>query len=271
MEYIIYSDESISKGEIFSDFFGGTLVRVMDLHEVASALNVKKQELNLMGEIKWVKVSVNYLEKYKIMMNLFFQFIKQGKVKLRIMFRETAMSPTHLDREHISKKYNLLYYQFIKHAFGLIHHDYDKDVYLKLYFDKLPVSSDEKDAFKSHLLYLQHLRPFRKAKIHIRPDDIAEIDSKKHSILQCMDIILGAMAFRLNNKHLEIPKGATEPGKKTKAKEVLFDHILKLIREANGDPYFDISKTTMFSTQKDYWTTSYRHWRFIAAEFRQNK
>ncbi len=26
MEYIIYSDESVSKGEIFSDFFGGALV-----------------------------------------------------------------------------------------------------------------------------------------------------------------------------------------------------------------------------------------------------
>ncbi len=134
MEYIIYSDESISRGDYFSDFFGGVLVRSRDIYEVTKAIEAKKQELNFLGEIKWVKVSVNYLEKYKEMMDLFFSFIKQGKLKLRIMFRDTNQVPTNLDRDHIANRYNLLYYQFIKHAFGLIHHcDSPKeDTYLKL-------------------------------------------------------------------------------------------------------------------------------------------
>ena len=55
--------------------------------------------------------------------------------------------------------------------------------------------------------------------ILIRPDDIAEIDSHKHGIHHCMGIVLEAMSFHLNNKHLVIPPGATEPGHKTKAKE----------------------------------------------------
>ena len=120
MEYIIYSDESISRGEYFSDFFGGVLVRSRDIYEVTTAIEAKKQELNLLGEIKWVKVSVNYLEKYKEMMDLFFSFIKQDKLKLRIMFRDTNQVPSNLDRDHIANRYNLLYYQFIKHTFGLI-------------------------------------------------------------------------------------------------------------------------------------------------------
>ena len=74
MEYIIYSDESVSKGEYFSDFFGGALVTNTNFNEVNSALEAKKKELNLTGEIKWTKTSVAYLEKYKQMMDLFFWY-----------------------------------------------------------------------------------------------------------------------------------------------------------------------------------------------------
>lgn len=79
----------------------------------------------------------------------------------------------------------------------MVYHDgpADEPVYLKLYFDKMPVSIPENDAFKAHIAYLQNLWQFRKARIIIRHDDIAEIDSHKHSIQQCMDIVLGAMAF----------------------------------------------------------------------------
>ena len=142
---------------------------------------------------------------------------------------------------------------------------------LKLYFDKLPISTEENDAFKAHIGFMQNLRAFKKARIKIRPDDIAEIDSKKHNLQQCMDIVLGAMAFRLNNKHLEIPEGATQPGNKTRAKEALFNHILELIKDANNDPDFDIALTTKASGPKDYWITPYRHWLFLPAEFKDKK
>lgn len=273
MEYIIYSDESVSQGEYFSDFFGGALVTNRNFNEVNSALEAKKLELNLMGEIKWTKVSVTYLEKYKQMMDLFFSFVKQNKVKLRIMFQESGHSYAPLHQDQIVNRYHLLYYQFIKHAFGLVYHDgpADETVFLKLYFDKMPVSIQENDAFKAHIAYLQNLWQFRRARIVIRPDDIAEIDSHKHSIQQCMDIVLGAMAFRLNNKHLVIPPGETEPGHKTKAKEALFNHILELIKDADGIEDFDISKTTLPDRARDRWIIPYRHWKFLAAEFRKKK
>ena len=53
--------------------------------------------------------------------------------------------------------------------------------------------------------------------------DISEIDSRKHPIQQCMDIVLGAMAFHMNRMHLATPDGnSSAPGKKTLAKEELF-------------------------------------------------
>ena len=69
-------------------------------------------------------------------MDLFFSFIKQNKVKLRIMFQESGHSYSPLHQEQIANRYHLLYYQFIKHAFGLVYHDgpADEPVYLKLYY-----------------------------------------------------------------------------------------------------------------------------------------
>lgn len=235
MEFIIYSDESVSQGDLFSDFFGGALVTSEDLNDVNAALEAKKQELNLFGEIKWTKVSVNYLEKYRQMMDLFFSFIK--------------------------------------HAFGLPYHDRrpGERIYLRLFFDQIADSDKQNDAFRSHVEHLQKLWLFRKAGIIIRPEDIVEIDSHKHPIQQCMDIVLGAVAFRLNNKLLAIPEGQCEPGKKTKAKEELFNYILHLIKNMNGVSDFDISQTTLPDNAKSRWRTPYRHWRFISAEYRETE
>lgn len=100
---------------------------------------------------------------------------------------------------------------------------------------------------------------------------IAEIDSKKHNLQQCMDIVLGAMAFVLNKKHLETAPGTNERGKRTIAKEQLFNHIIELIKESNGCEVFCICETTPSKSPKDYWITPYRHWKFLPAEFRDQK
>ena len=42
----------------------GALVKVSDIQAIEKALNDKKEELNLKGEIKWTKVTGNYLTKY---------------------------------------------------------------------------------------------------------------------------------------------------------------------------------------------------------------
>lgn len=267
MDYLIYCDESLSKGQFFSHFYGGALVRSKDYAEVKEALDAKKYELNLLGEIKWTKVSANYIEKYKEMMNLYFKFIKEGKIKVRIMFQATDQI---VHERSDAMQYHLLYYQFIKHAFGLPYKDEysDEAVHLKLFFDEIPDTKEQNDDFKAHLCYLQELQKFKKANIKIQHDDISEIDSHKHSIQQCMDIILGSMAFRLNNLHLEIPEGANAPGKKTKAKEALFNHILELIQNANGVKAFKIKENTEPDTAKYRWTTPYRHWRFVPAKLR---
>lgn len=269
MEYVIYCDESLGKGQYYSDFFGGALVKSCDFEPAKAALEALKTELNLKGEIKWVKVTENYLQKYMDMMGLFFSLIEQGKIKVRIMFRDTAKNPSDLTRDKINNRYSILYYQFVKNAFGLCHRDKEdgEKVYLKIFFDEIPYPLEQRDAFKSHIFSLQKFWQFRKAGIKIRMDDLAEINSGKHVVQQCMDIVLGSMAFMLNKHNLEIPEGATERGKRTIAKEKLFCHILGLIRNLKDFENFQICCDTPASSPLDYWQHPYRHWEFQPSEF----
>jgi hypothetical protein len=57
-----------------------------------------------------------------------------------------------------------------------------------------------------------------------------------------MDIILGAMAFRLNDLHKEKLDGSNKRGKRTIAKENLYKYILAEIRSFY--PNFNIGITT---------------------------
>ena len=119
MAYILYCDESSEKGKKYSDFFGGCIIDSKDQFELTQALEHKKSELNLKAEIKWTKVTENYLDKYIEMIDLFFEFIKSGKIKVRIMFQRTGTRKETYGDNTVDDKYFKLYYQFIKHSFGL--------------------------------------------------------------------------------------------------------------------------------------------------------
>ena len=260
-QYLIYADESHRKGKFFSNFYGGTLVDYTELEKISNELNAKKEELGLFQEVKWTKVTEQYLDKYLELINYFFEFVKSNKIKVRIMFRQNVQVPQNLTREHEEKEYFLLYYQFIKHAFGI---DYcnpnEKDqVILKLYFDKLPDTKRKNKEFKGYIYALNDF--FCINNVHIYNEDIAEVDSKNHVILQCMDVILGAMNFKLNNMDNEKMLGSNRRGKRTIAKEKLYRNILRNIKVIH--PNFNIGISTGWRGDfANNWIDSYRHWCF---------
>lgn len=261
MTYILYCDESADSGPKFSDFFGGCILNSEDLHKVQTALETRKKELNLFSEIKWTKVTDNYLEKYINIIDLFFDFIAQGKIKVRIMFRKTddvfVRSGSTVD-----DKYFKLYYQFLKHGFGL------KDIppectpaNLIVYLDTLPDKHGKRDEFKRYLSHLPQIADFASADITIRPRDIIEVDSHDHVLLQCTDIILGSMYFKLNEFNKQKPDGQHRRGKKTIAKEKLYKHILARIQEIV--PGFNIGVSTgSHGFINPHWESPYEHWLF---------
>jgi hypothetical protein len=173
------------------------------------------------------------------------------------MFRQNAHLPRGLSREQVDWEYYLLYYQFVKHAFGLEY--VPGNIRLRLYFDKFPDTAEKSEQFKGFLLGLTKTKKWQD--IDIKREDITEIHSHDHVLLQCLDIVLGAMSFRLNDKHKDIPQGARRRGKRTVAKEKLYKIILSEIR--NIRPGFNVGVSTRTESPHDRWRLPYMHWSFV--------
>lgn len=266
-ELILYCDESDQEGQYFSDFYGGCLVESINLKEVVEALEQCKREQNLFAEIKWSKVTANYLEKYKALTNLFFDFIQQDKIKVRIMFTKNTHVATGLTGYHDEYRFFILYYQFVKHAFGLKYaNDGLLDLRVRIYFDRLPDKHDKNSLFKKHIHSLSNTSAFKRAKVVIPEDQMAEINSHEHVLLQCLDVVLGAMQFRLNDKHLDKPEGQRCRGKRTIAKESLYKMINRRIQ--NLYPFqFNVGISTgKRNGFASLWQDAYRHWLFMPSE-----
>jgi hypothetical protein len=211
-------------------------------------------------------VSQHYVDKYKKAMDAFFNLVAAQKIKVRIMFTQNNGRPAYATCRSKNKEFFLLYYQFIKHAFGLsFSNNNGEDIYLRLYFDDLPNTLQRRHAFKEDIKALEQSGPFQRARLKIRKKDIAEVDSKKHLVLQLLDVVLGSVLFRLNDKHKEIPEGKSRRGKRTIAKENLYKYIHKKLREIR--PRFNIGANTEVFSQEDFWLQPYRHWVLQPSEY----
>ncbi|WP_246206659.1 hypothetical protein [Virgibacillus ihumii] len=129
--------------------------------KVKDTLELQKEALHLFSEVKWQKVTKIYLEKYMILMDEFFRFIKQDKVKVRIMFTHNRYEPTNLTLTQRKNEYFLLYFQFFKHAFGLnFSNPLKGNVSLYPFFDQLPDTKEKNEAFIDFIYRLQFEQDF---------------------------------------------------------------------------------------------------------------
>lgn len=267
-EYTIYCDESEKKGAFFSNFYGGVIVGASQLDRISHELEKAKEAADIQSEIKWEKVGPRELERYQAFIRTFFDEIANGSLRMRVMFTQNIHVPQNLTPEHRRNEYFNLYYQFLKHGFGLaempLHPDGAK---VRFYLDRLPNQSKERiKQFKGYIAGLGRNHHLRRKNIAIKEEDIAEIDSKKHILLQSVDLALGAIPFRLNEKHKAKPTGQRTRGKRTVAKERMYEFIRSEICRVTQKPHFNIGITTSLSTapsREGRWSDPYLHWRFV--------
>lgn len=266
-EVVIYADESAASGEHYSNFYGGAAVLSGDLAEVERRLKECKASEHLHGEVKWGKVTANYLGKYLAFVNTTFGLVREEKLRLRIMFTHNYRRATNLDEYQKANAYFLLYYQFIKHAFGLQYLEHEEpEMRLRIYLDNLPDTTAKRRVFKAYLEGLADYPPFKQSGIRISGDQIAEVKSHDHVVLQALDVILGSMQFRLNDWHLVKAPGTTRRGKRTLAKGKLYQEINRQIRTVY--PNFNIGVSTGIKGEvSNRWRHPYRHWCFVPSEF----
>ncbi len=258
-ELIIYCDESVSRGRFYSNFYGGLLLPAEYLQGVSSRMTGLKERLGLRAEVKWTSITHSVEERYREMMTGLFDELDNGRGKIRIMLTQNRDIPD-LSIEQRSTAYHRLYYQFIKHAFGLEHAGTTvAPTRVRLLLDRMPTTAEQTAQFKSYVTALSHQAAFRRAKIVVPLDHIGEINSHDHIMAQCLDVVLGAMAFRLNDRHLDKPPGSPKRGKRTRAKESVYKHINSLIRQLYSGFNIGVS-TGQPNGPEDRWNQPYRHW-----------
>ncbi|MCJ9749478.1 DUF3800 domain-containing protein [Neorhizobium sp. BETTINA12A] len=266
--YTIFCDESAKKGRYFSNFYGGALLKSEDRQAIEAHLRAKQAELNISGEMKWTKITKNYQEKYIEYIRLYFDFVRTGRIKLRIMFTHNYRRAKNLTDDHHENQYFILYYQMLKHAFGLQYSNpnFIDRIYVSTLLDEIPDTKEKLEKFRNFIAGIENTVQYRGKGIYFLKDQIGDVNSHDHAILQGLDIILGSIYFRLNDLHKEKPEGQRIRAKRTIAKENVYNEINRQIRSIY--PNFNIGVTTGAADGESVrWTHPYRHWCFRPSDY----
>lgn len=183
LRYTVFCDESSDKGAFFSNFYGGVVIASQRRQAIEASLRAKKDELNLMKEVKWTKITERYQDKYIDFIRYYFSLIESGGIKVRIMFTQNIHKPVGLTSDQVDNKYFLLYYQTIKHVFGFAHCNVDNisNVYVTVLLDQIPDSSDKIIKFKNFIHSIQTAELFVGSKVFIPFDEITDVDSRDNA------------------------------------------------------------------------------------------
>lgn len=183
-------------------------------------------------------------------------------MKIRIMFTQNRNLPI-LEEYQIGNDYFMLYYQFIKHAFGLqFAVPEGGTASAAVLLDDVPHDAEKFRQFKEYLSSLSAFPKWARAGFSISYEDIADVDSKKHNILQALDVVLGGMQSRLNEKHTRPHPPAKRRGKRTKAKAKVYDTIKGRVRALYPNFNVGVSTATWEGLHMRH-HHPYRHWLFV--------
>lgn len=264
--YYVYCDESIKKGEHYSNFYGGALIKSKDFQLITDVLTSKRKHILKTNELKWQKINKFNEKEYIDAVDTFFDFIQSVKIKVRIMFRPNRIKPAYLSHQQKKEEYFLLYYQFLKHAFGFRFLSPINENSLEIFLDNIPDKKEKRKRFLDYLYGLQHLPMFIDANLKIKRNQISEVDSENHIILQFLDVVLGSIAFKLNKRDCIKDDKTGRRGKRTISKDKVYKHVSKRIRLLY--PNFNIGITTGTNDSfENILIMPYRHWSFKPKNF----
>ena len=227
MRYLIYCDESDDKGRFYSNFYGGAILQLNEQKAIEARLDVAKGDFSG-HEFKWTKIAPFSEAQYIVFVREIFSLIKEGRLKIRIMFTHNVNQTQGIEYDEAENKFFMLYYQFLKHAFGLqfCNTEYPAQSFISVALDDVPSTKQKFENFKNYLSSLSDYPIFFNARVCIQKKEIYAVNSKEHVILQAVDVILGAMQFRLNHKHKDKPPGSRVRAKRTMAKERVYNEII---------------------------------------------
>lgn len=266
--YVVYADEAWTHDPRlrFWRFYGGALLSSRDRERIDHDLNGLKAQLGLIGEVKWSRVRDVNWERYAVLIDRFLDLVDAGTIKLRYMWLDQQFqNPAALNDYHLETGYYILYYLFLVLAFGLPWHDEREGVEIEFFPDQLP---DQPEKRREFIRFLKscHLARRYEGRSDFRIINVGDVPSRKHLILQCVDVIIGAIGFRLNHMHKVLQdNGRRATG--TKVKERLYKAIIARLRAIDmaerGTRDFSIGHSTGINNDiVNRWRHKFRQWDF---------
>lgn len=173
---------------------GGVAIEASLAKEFEMEIEKLRHETNMHKELKWSRVTKQKFEEYKRFVDLFFEWNKTSK----LYFHCLIIDNTRIDHRLFSGSYELgfykMFYQLLLWCFG---RPYGKNHDLYVFLDQRQTGYRMDDLRK-----ILNDGMNKRLGIDRRPFRLVEpSDSKRVGILQISDIILGALAYRKNNKH----------------------------------------------------------------------
>lgn len=254
-------------------FFGGILGDQADLGRLDTELRKIIGSSKVRAEVKWSNVQSERLPLFKDLVACVFNHIaKSDSIRYRQVFCDRAVvrvSDPHEPRRSDLDVQFLICYQFLKHAFGLIHLPRVAGEKTEL-FIRLDRHSSRKHA--------KRLTAFAESLPHIIDREDLEVkvrfvDSANVPIIQVCDLMMGAAGSHGNKMHLRRQTGQRGQTAVQKARYELAAYVYNNMRDLDSKERGSRAFNWFESTgQSGDVANRYRHklriWKFLPERYR---
>jgi len=282
MKYEICADEAWTHNSAplnrYWCFYGGAFGLESDIDRLETALRLVRTVRGFAGEVKWANLSAENVSYYNDLLDIFFDHLVNHDLHYRQFFisREHVAVPDHegAAADTLLDVQFKLYYQFLKHSFGLQHLPAataaePHQVLLRL--DEHS-SSKHKTRLKNFVEGLHgHLTPTRDD-LSIR---VTYVQSQSLMRLQLCDLLMGAAGSYGNRKHEFRALGQRGMKPMQRLRFELATRIYKDLRgiscSERGTGAFNWFESTGRSSPSANLTDKVRIWKFLPTRYQLDK
>ncbi len=237
--YEIFADEAWTHGghplNRYWCFHGGIFGPQSSLDRLEKNLETIINRWGIAGEVKWSKLSLKNIDCYKELVDCLVDSVRNDDIKYRQVFldRSYVWQPRHnpIEQGEIDVHFKI-YYQFIKHSFGLKYLEIDPNGEVTKIFVRLDNHSSQKH--KNNLVRFAQDLP----RILNRSDLSVVVtfhNSSRIRRLQICDLVMGAAGSYGNNMHKKRKPGQRGMTSKQKLRLKFCKYVYNNLREIDAD------------------------------------
>ena len=264
----IYADEAWTQQDPlyrYHCFFGGIMAPPETMVDLENGIRKLKKEYKFRKEIKWTRTSPQTETFFIELIGLFKRFMlaESTNLKYRQLFLDRSISYRGEPETTLKSQYKV-YYQFIKHSFGLLYADIPIHLIINL-------DTHSSHMHKARLIEFADQLPRILRKEKSLKLDIRFVDSTQSLALQLCDLLMGASGYYGNNlynlrKENQKRISKNQSAKKRIGKEV-YDTLWIINNRTRGKKAFNWFETTGIDGDKaNHFKHKLRIWKFEAHE-----